>query len=95
MLAKGNALILEKATSIQVAGLKLIHIQMQCEHTMIQILMIGLKQHVMPKRNVAKELSLLQRRRQIVTSTKKAIEKKCHLTKRQNKINTSKTTGQK
>lgn len=47
------------------------------------------------KRNADKELSLLQKRRQIVTSTKKAIEKKCHLTKRHNKINTKKTTGQK
>lgn len=46
------------------------------------------KQHIMPKRNAEKELSLLQRRRQIVTSTKEAIEEKCHLTKRQNKINT-------
>ena len=95
MLAKENALILEKAISTQVVGLKLIHIQMYCQHTMIQILMIGLKQHIVPKRNAEKELSLLQRRRQIVTSTKKAIEKKCHLTKRQNKINTSKTRGQK
>ena len=95
MLAKENALILEKAISTQVVGLKLIHIQMHCQHMMIQILMIGLKQHIMPKRNAEKELSLPQRRRQIVTSTKKAIEKKCHLTKRQNKINTSKTRGQK
>ena len=88
MLAKENALISEKAKSSQVVGLKHIHIQMHCQHTMIQILMMGLKQHIMPKRNVEKELSLLLRRRQIVTSAKKAIEKKCHLTKRQNKINT-------
>ena len=40
------------------------------------------------KKNAEKQLSLLQKRRQVVTSTNLAIEKKCHLTKRQNKINT-------